>query len=280
MKAIAKKTNKEPISGLSLVEALSSPPRLSIEKSGKKAHLTYEIFGEKVQLTYETLKEGPRLSYEVCREQAQQSYEEIAAGVLLKDILIEIAPSPFKPKYTIHKLPEKSFQILDNEKIFASVALALNKKVEQATKIKKTVNNLRKTLYSCSYLDVLIFVFCRMTGNLNHPVVKARLNRAIKYDDTEYFVTLGKELKYGISRFTPIESIMIFGWSMSIHPRVPPLCQFTDDALWEFFNASVPDTSVDEDYTFDMIRKTRQRLRLLQSNKGRVTVEAGKLIFP
>ncbi len=180
---------------------------------------------------------------------------------LLTGILLEIAPFPNTSEFSINKRLKEDFYIVDDKTIRESVEHALAQKINKAVNIKRITNK------QYNYHDSLVFAYCRVTKKLNHPIIKARLDRAIKKDDTDFFVRLGEELNYKKYKLTRIKDIMIWGWVMSIHRGIPPLCQFDDNALFEFFNILV-----DMDCSFDSIRKTRQRLGLVQSENRRVSV--------
>ncbi len=321
---MAKKTNEEPISGLSLAEALStlSPPRLSLDVSGKKVQLTYEIngeqvkrnldeileemkernpqtyeilaaqdplkalqsqpqlsleiSGEKVLLTYEISGEKTQLNYdEMLEEQPQLSDEKFARQALLKAIFFEIAPIPNISKFTIPNCPKKSFHILDDKLIVASVELAFAQKTNKLLNFKQINMVINPSKPQNNYLDLCIFAYCRITKKVNNPIIKDRVKKASENNGTEFFIRLGEELSQDKdNKIGCIENIMIWGWPMSIHQGIPPLCQFSHQALFKFFQ-----TTVAPYCTFEMIKKVRIRLRLIKSRNNRVTVKDGELTF-
>ena len=323
---MAKKTNEVPISGLSLAEALArtplSPPRLSLDVSGKKIQLTYEINGEQVKRSFDEILEEikeqdpqaherlvaqdllkaltsrPKLSLErseekviltcevsgkmtqlnydeILEEPTQLSYNEIAWQALLRGIFFEIAPIPNISKFTIPNCPKKGFHILDGKFIVASVELAFAKKINSLLNFKQINMVINPSKPQNNYLDLCIFAYCRITKKVNNPIIKDRVKRASENKDTKFFITLGKELSQDKdNKIGRIENIMIWGWPMSIHQGIPPLCQFSDQALLKFFQ-----TTVAPYCTYEMIKKIRKRLGLIKSGNKRVTVKDGELIF-
>ena len=323
---MAKKTSEVPISGLSLAEALArtplSPPRLSLDVSGKKIQLTYEINGkqvkrsfdeileeikeqdpqtherlvaqdllkaltsrpklslerseEKVILTCEVSGKKTQLNYdEILEESTQLSYNEIAWQALLRGIFFEIAPIPNISKFTIPNCPKKGFHILNDKFIVASVELAFAKKINSLLNFKHITIDINPSNSKNNYLDLCIFAYCRITKKVNNPIIKDRVKRASENNDTKFFITLGKELSQDKdNNIGRIENIMIWGWLMSIHQGIPPLCQFSVRALFKFFK-----TTVAPYCTFEMIKKVRIRLRLIKSRHNRVTVKDGELTF-
>ena len=248
-----------------LLKALTSRPKLSLERSEEKVILTCEVSGKKTQLNYDEILEEP----------TQLSYNEIAWQALLRGIFFEIAPIPDISKFTIPNCPKKGFHILDDKLIVASVELAFAQKINSLLNFKHITIDINPSNPQNNYLDLCIFAYCRITKKVNNPIIKDRVKRASENNDTKFFITLGKELSQDKdNNIGRIENIMIWGWLMSIHQGIPPLCLFTDDALTEFFYEV---TGIEN--SLSMIRKTRQRLGLKPSGNKCVTVKDGKLIF-
>jgi hypothetical protein len=90
--------------------------------------------------------------------------------------------------------------------------------------------------------------------------VKERLQKAIEQNDLKFFVRFGSALKRKsrLNDFDKVTALLALGWDRSRIKHIPPLSNFTDEALVEILKIYSGDKSL----TFDQVRKTRQRLGL------------------
>jgi hypothetical protein len=90
--------------------------------------------------------------------------------------------------------------------------------------------------------------------------VKERLQKAIEQNDLKFFVRFGSALKRKsrLNDFDKVTALLALGWDRSRIKHIPPLSNFTDEALVEILKIYSGDKSL----MFDQVRKTRQRLGL------------------
>ncbi len=115
--------------------------------------------------------------------------------------------------------------------------------------------------------DDFYFWLLRFDGNrvLHKKGINERILKAIKENDLIFFIRLGCELKrkpIGLAGLNNLEVLLAFGWESGLAKLIPPFHRFTDEALLEFFQ------QVGWGHlTLDSLRKTRQRLGLVQASK-------------
>jgi|GEM_PF-3036407 len=90
--------------------------------------------------------------------------------------------------------------------------------------------------------------------------VKDRLQKAFEQNDLEFFIRFGSALKRKprLNDFDKVTALLARGWDRSRIKHIPPLSNFTDEALVEILKIYSGDKSL----TFDQVRKSRQRLGL------------------
>lgn len=107
------------------------------------------------------------------------------------------------------------------------------------------------------------------------PFITSAVEMAVKDNDHEFFKRLGRELERPAMPYkppkeqTPLERLLITHWftpgQMGLH-----FCCFTDEALADFLHCVAPESGP----TLDAVRKTRQRLKLKQTERKLVkTIE-------
>ena len=115
--------------------------------------------------------------------------------------------------------------------------------------------------------DDFYFWLLRFEGNrvLHKKGIKERILKAIKENDLSFFIRLGRELKrkpIDLASLNNLEFLLAFGWESGVRKLIPPFHRFTDEALLEFFKHFGWGH-----LTLDSLRKTRQRLGLVQASK-------------
>jgi hypothetical protein len=102
--------------------------------------------------------------------------------------------------------------------------------------------------------------------------VQKRINWALKANDEEFFIRLGRELAKGKTLISKLKRLYFFAWA----PRRPgalALCDFTDEALRDYARIALKSNLLE----LALVRKTRQRLKLIKRIKPTVVrVEKGQ----
>lgn len=86
------------------------------------------------------------------------------------------------------------------------------------------------------------------------------ITKAAKQNDQKFFVQLGAVLAQEpreMSSYDKLDFLLVQHWTAMGH-GIPPLCLFTDDALLDLCEATIPGGA----FTFDQVRKARQRVGL------------------
>lgn len=106
---------------------------------------------------------------------------------------------------------------------------------------------------------------------------------ALRANNRKFFIQLGKALsskpgkRLDPTRVDRKALLMVEAWFENGN-KFPDLCQFTDEALVDFFEVAFPTAKV----SLDNVRKMRQRLRLVKADRPRVrrvTVRGNEILF-
>ena len=106
------------------------------------------------------------------------------------------------------------------------------------------------------------FVFSQTGQDTSTKPMLARIRKAAKNNDHKFFIRLGTEIRKAPKDWLLDEDDWLVtlagGWQDTmLFPNIG-FCDFTDSALLDYMECSFPNM----EFTFDMVRKSRQRLGL------------------